>query len=251
MLATILFAPKHFVVINHRQSKGIYMAAAVTYPKISKSMWWALRSRLNKSIPTVISPTFISSIKPMSDASARSNVINPLRELGLIDEDYKPTELAKRWRHDDDYPNVCHEIRQRIYPSELIDSFPSGDPEDKEGIRKWFMKVGHVGEAAARMYSETYILLSQADVNSVNDDMPKTATRSASSNSKPQSKTKSAPKPEAIKQPDVPASGPEKHTRRLPAVHIDVQVHISPDTAPEQIDRIFESMAKHLGNFIG
>jgi len=31
-----------------------------------------------------------------------------------------------------------------------------------------------------------------------------------------------------------------------PSLHIDIQVHISPDSSPEQIDKIFESMAKHL-----
>ncbi|KDB96737.1 hypothetical protein AZ19_0498 [Bordetella bronchiseptica E012] len=36
----------------------------------------------------------------------------------------------------------------------------------------------------------------------------------------------------------------------MPSVHIDVQVHISPDTTPEQIDRIFASMSKHLGSYI-
>ena len=39
--------------------------------------------------------------------------------------------------------------------------------------------------------------------------------------------------------------------KRMPAIYIDVQVHISPDTSPEQIDRIFASMAKHLGGFVG
>jgi hypothetical protein len=32
----------------------------------------------------------------------------------------------------------------------------------------------------------------------------------------------------------------------LPQLHVNIQLHISPDTSPEQIDRIFESMAKHL-----
>ena len=31
-----------------------------------------------------------------------------------------------------------------------------------------------------------------------------------------------------------------------PALHIDIQVHISSDAPPEQIDKIFESMAKHI-----
>jgi Family of unknown function (DUF5343) len=31
-----------------------------------------------------------------------------------------------------------------------------------------------------------------------------------------------------------------------PSLHIDLQVHISPDSTPEQIEQIFASMAKHL-----
>ena len=33
-----------------------------------------------------------------------------------------------------------------------------------------------------------------------------------------------------------------------PSVHIDLQVHISPEASPDQIDNIFSSMAKHLFN---
>jgi hypothetical protein len=31
-----------------------------------------------------------------------------------------------------------------------------------------------------------------------------------------------------------------------PSVHIDVQIHISPEASPDQIDQIFKSMARHL-----
>ena len=31
-----------------------------------------------------------------------------------------------------------------------------------------------------------------------------------------------------------------------PAVHIDIQIHISPESTPQQIDKIFENMAKRL-----
>lgn len=45
---------------------------------------------------------------------------------------------------------------------------------------------------------------------------------------------------EAPQTPQVPSSssGPE--------VHIDIQIHISPESSAQQIDKIFESMAKHL-----
>jgi hypothetical protein len=31
-----------------------------------------------------------------------------------------------------------------------------------------------------------------------------------------------------------------------PSLHIDLQIHISPEATPDQIEKIFESMAKHL-----
>ena len=31
-----------------------------------------------------------------------------------------------------------------------------------------------------------------------------------------------------------------------PSLHIDLQIHISPEASPDQIDKIFSSMSKHL-----
>ena len=235
------------------------MATAATYPKISRKLWWLLRDRFKKTIPSVVTPTLVNSLAPMADASARSNVISPLRELGLLDEDNKPTEWASRWRHDDDYAAVCHEIRKKTYPAELVEAFPDPDANHKQSIQSWFMKVGHVGEAAARMYADTYLLLSQADPTKREEKASSAApARSAKAKSTMETRkstklapvpSKAIPVPEQIKQE---VSEPPAHSghRKIPAIHIDVQVHISPDTSAEQIDRIFESMAKHLGAYI-
>jgi len=227
---------------------------AVTYPKISRKMWWLLRERLKKSIPSVVSPTYIQSMSNMGDASARSNVLSPLRDLFILDDENKPTNFASRWRHDDDYKAVCHEIREKVYPPELLEAFPDPEPEKKEAIKTWFMKVGHVGEAAARMYADTYLLLSEGDPTK-KDERAATSTtvRSARPVKPAPASKKNAPvaTPVVLPVPTVPVpSMPPIPEKRLPAIHIDVQVHISPDTTPEQIDRIFESMAKHLGSFI-
>lgn len=34
--------------------------------------------------------------------------------------------------------------------------------------------------------------------------------------------------------------------KTIPSIHIDLQIHVSPEATPEQIDQIFKSMAKHL-----
>lgn len=235
------------------------MAAAVTYPKISRKVWWLLRERFKKTIPSVVTPTLVSSISPMADGSARSNVISPLRELGLLDESNKPTAWASRWRDDDEYAAVCHEIRAAVYPSELVESFGDADISQKQQIKSWFMKVGHVGEAAAKMYTDTFLLLTQADLTQAADKpakrldaKPTTTKAKVERKTTPGVVTGTGKAGDAVK-PD--AHGPTFDAnasahRRGPAIHIDVQVHISPDTSPEQIDRIFESMAKHLGTYI-
>lgn len=224
---------------------------AATYPKISKKSWFLVRDRLKQSIPNAITPTIITSLAPMAEASARSNVINPLRDLGLIDSNGKPTELAQRWRHDDDYTAVCHEIRNNIYPLDLIEAFPDGDSSKRALIKKWFMKAGNVGSVAAEMYSGTYILLSHADLTRPEE---KATAKAAPRKSPPQARiVKPAPAVEHAQASAVSTHQPppeQSGHRRLPAIHIDVQVHISPDTSPEQIDRIFESMGKHLGSHI-
>lgn len=226
-------------------------ATAVTYPKISKKSWFLVRDRLKKSLPSAITPTLVISLSHMEEGSARSNVINPLRELGLIDDKYKPTNLAERWRHDEDYAAVCHEIRSTIYPQELIEAFPDADSSKKGSIKNWFMKMGQVGEPAAKMYADTYILLSQADLTKLEE---KPAIKASSRKPITQARTVK-PASAAVQERDKDVSPPHPQSeqgthRRLPAIHIDVQVHISPDTSPEQIDRIFESMAKHLGSHI-
>lgn len=232
------------------------MAGGETYPKISRKLWWLLRDRLKQSVPSTISTTLISALSPMTDASARSNVLSPLRQLGLLDDAGKPTDLAERWRHDDEYVAVCHEIRQKVYPHELIEAFPEATDNQRDAIKKWFMKVGQVGEGAAGKFADTYMLLSDADLTKANE---KTSGDPASKAARSATKPKAPRTPTAQRQPNTPndspnpppaADHPGGAARRMPAIHIDVQVHISPDTPPDQIDRIFESMAKHLGGFV-
>lgn len=67
---------------------------------------------------------------------------------------------------------------------------------------------------------------------------------------KPVAKAVQTPAAKVEVPPLDPPHIPHGKAKNLPSIHIDVQVHISPDTSPEQIDRIFASMSKHLGNFV-
>lgn len=57
--------------------------------------------------------------------------------------------------------------------------------------------------------------------------------------------------PGVDKGKSTPASTPAANqkpptARQLPSMHIDIQIHISPEASTEQIEKIFESMSKHL-----
>lgn len=230
--------------------------AKTTYPKISRRNWTLLRNRMKQSIPSTVSTTLITSVSPMTEDSARSNVQTPLRELGLIDSNNKPSDLMERWRHDDEYAEVCHEIRAKIYPADLIEAFPSPDAEQKNQIVRWFMKDAKVGEAAAKMYADTYTLLSQGDQTKLDEQpLKRTATKTQQDNRKvartPGTEPKKKPADDTrSKSPASDATSDDSKKGRLPSIHIDVQVHISPDTTADQIDKIFESMSKHLSRFV-
>ena len=76
------------------------------------------------------------------------------------------------------------------------------------------------------------------------------------------SKTKSASTPRVSQKPAIPAiqGDPLKDVQNhpadsashpaqkpnVPAININLQIHISSDASPEQIDKIFESMSKHI-----
>ncbi|ABE43469.1 hypothetical protein [Polaromonas sp. JS666] len=225
---------------------------ANSYPKIGRKIWFLLRARFAKTLPSSVGPEYIISTSDMTEASARSNVLNPFRDLKLIDENGKPTELAERWRHDDEYADVCKEIRGLIYPAPLIEAYPDGSTAQKESIKKWFMKNSKVGDVAGKMFADTYMLLSQGDLNASDSDTKVTSSSRSASTSATAKKSVVKKSASAAQPTDrAPAPAVDPHViRKLPSVHIDVQVHISPDTTPEQIDRIFESMSKHLGSYI-
>jgi hypothetical protein len=55
-------------------------------------------------------------------------------------------------------------------------------------------------------------------------------------------------KPPEVKQPPRD-DAPPFHLSAIPQLHINIQLHVSPETTADQIDKIFESMAKHLKGF--
>ncbi|MBA7588058.1 hypothetical protein ES708_30106 [subsurface metagenome] len=76
---------------------------------------------------------------------------------------------------------------------------------------------------------------------------PKSGKLKRDASSKPQAKKPpTAKKPPKAEITDSDISPPKQDVLPTPSLHIDIQVHISPQSSDTQIDKVFESMARHL-----
>lgn len=219
------------------------MSQQAGFPMISEKHWWMIRDRFKASIPTTVTPTYAKSLLSLSsEGSATSNVLTPLKRLGLIDEEGKPTDLANTWRLDQTYADACETILNSVYPKELLELCPT-KKVDRGSAITWFMSQG-AGEAAAKKMAGLFILLRSGEI--------KKSVKSSSATAKPSGKANSsernAGKEKALPQENVKGSylADDVNVTAHPDIHIDLQIHISPDSSTEQIDAIFSSMSKYL-----
>ncbi|MBQ8174705.1 MAG: DUF5343 domain-containing protein [Clostridia bacterium] len=227
------------------------MAEKQFYPAISEKSWWQLRSQFKKTIPSVVNVSYLKSLLSLnSDQSAR-NILAPLKQMGIIDTDGKPQPRATDWRSDVKYPDVCSAIISEIYPQELLDLFPDAQV-DNATAKSWFMDTCSLGDNAAGKITSTFSMLKSGQIKSDADVTKASASPKKAKSNKPQKSipadnankpVSASPMPAVdVNTPTIPASAASP----TPSVHIDLQIHISPDASPEQIDSIFASMAKHL-----
>lgn len=224
------------------------------FPRIARGAWFALRDKLKQRVPAEISSGYVGTSLGMEPASAASNVLPALRTFGLIDDKGRPTDRAYDWRDDAKYPEVCNDILEEIYPQELRDLF-HGPEVDVAALKNWFLREARVGDAAATKFAITYQMLLEADLEKAkaapplkgsNGPKPAKAAKAASAkkSAAPAATQQDAPPPPAHRD------GGHPPTRSIsPKLHIDIQIHISPDSTSDQIDKIFESMSKHLRDF--
>lgn len=232
----------------------------VSFPKIAEANWFKVRDLFKRKVPAVVSPNFLASALNMTESSARSNLLTPLKKVGLLTEDGKPTDLAYAWRDDEKYPSVCQTILEQIYPQEVRD-FYHDLSQDVGSLVSWFMNYCRCGEPAARMYATFYRVLLRADPNWQEQVQAKSqqATNKVSrtKGTKATAKAKPSEREPAIEvlasDPATTLTDKRKSVAQLsaaPQVHINIQLHIAPDTTADQIDKIFDSMARHLRSLV-
>lgn len=224
------------------------------YPYISANVWTELRVRFKQKVPSVVTAGYLQTALGFASEKGAKNLLPQLRLVGLIDSAGVPTELAKRYRMDDDYPAAAQEIVEAIYPSEVRELFP-GPKEDVSAVAGWFMRHTGGGQSSAVMQARFYASLVSGEVPS-SEKAAKATKAPAAGQKQPAKRTA---KPEKVGKPtslaQEPAQTPDASTVGLPSVgvvgalpglHIDVQIHIDAEATSDQIDAVFASMAKHL-----
>ncbi|MEL7570294.1 MAG: hypothetical protein AAGU14_06990 [Eubacteriaceae bacterium] len=217
------------------------MAEIKAYPTLSSANWWKLREKFYASFPrSAISEEYLASILSMKISSVKNNgIILNLKYLGLIDDENKCTDLANRWRMDETYPDVCAEIRNKVYPSELIDI-----GTDRVAINSWFMAKNGAGTSQASKLTALYLLVSNPEIKKPGEKK-QNPVKSKYASSQTQNKKKSEV-PNTIINSSKNENNAYTPPSISPSVNLNLQIHISAEASSEQIDHIFMSMAKHL-----
>lgn len=219
------------------------------YPKIPVKAWRTLRAKAASAPSTKFTASTVAALMGMANpGSARDNIVTPLRRVGLIDEDGGLTPRGNKWRVDASYGEACDEILTEVYPEDLAALRNGSGEPDLQAVKRWFDHQGF-GDSNAKQMAATYALIASKQIPEPPAEQNGNATRKSPARKQSAATPKardSEPKPK--EKVEVEAPPRERVRSGAPNVHLDIQIHIPADASVEQIDQIFESMARHLYN---
>lgn len=178
-------------------------------------------------VPSKATQQWLKSIgfKSSNDRS----LLNILRFIGFIDSSQTPTEIWRSYRGAQHGQVLANAIRQGY--SELFSVYPDAHARATTEITHVVSTSSSAGKQAISKTVRTFQnLCAEADFSATGKVSPAPVQTGVGSTI-----------PLAATTEPLAVSGAV-----APSLHIDIQVHISPDAKPEQIDKIFESMAKHI-----
>jgi hypothetical protein len=178
-------------------------------------------------VPAKVTAAWLKSIgfKSSNDPS----LIGVLKLVGLIDGSNAPTDNWQKYRGAKAAAVLGEGIRNGY--SDLYAVYPDAHLQPNSALEHVFNTSSKAGKQTISKTIGTFkALVNEAEFESVEapEELHVEATTSRS------------------QQRAVPEVRSRSALSGGPSIHIDVQVHISPEASPNQIDQIFASMAKHL-----
>lgn len=225
------------------------MAEKTRYPQIPSTVWWGVRSILQKTPSVTVDERLLGVQLGVQETASRA-YLNELRHVGLLTDEGKATATAQKWRLDDSYDEAVAEIVSETYPEGLLHLSPPGDGERQKAVQ-WFLREG-LGQGAAGNKAATYLLISSPSPNEPPRAVAKTSSSENSARSRPPRKANDAAKAgtgsSVNNQKD--GNGQSGLQRRTGSdafpLNVNVQIHISADAGSEQIESIFQAMRRYL-----
>jgi hypothetical protein len=178
-------------------------------------------------VPSKVSSTWLKTI--WFTSSNDSSLISVLKFVGLIDASGVPTPRWTAYRGAKHRVVLGEAIRQGY--AELFAVYPDANSRSNTDLNHVFSTSSTAGSQVVTRTVHTFkALVEEADFVASGE-----AASVLTSGPLHTPAASIAPR-----LPDTPGG------QGTPEVHIDIQIHISAESTAEQIDRIFESMAKHL-----
>jgi hypothetical protein len=213
------------------------------FPQIPATVWWGVRSILNRTPNAVLDERFMAIQLSVQEAAAKQYIAE-LTSVGILNEDRKATPLALDWRLDSSYHDAVEKLVKSVYPQSLLDLAPH-EEGDRQKATSFFMREG-LGQGAAGNKAATYFLIGAKNPNESPVRNPTKA--------KPNGGTSGVvPEQGAVVQkraiPSAKKQGDQKYTasNSIP-LNVNVQIHISADAGTEQIEAIFSAMKRYLND---
>ncbi len=155
-----------------------------------------------------------------------SAVIDLLRDMKFIDDKGVPLDLYKEYQNKPLAKKALSKGIKNAYP-DLLKDYPKAYELSRENLEGYISQHTGFDKSVVDKIVTTFLeLCSLADFSDETSATLKTEIPSGIS--------ESAESTTSVINPS------------FPNIHIDIQIHLSPETSPEQIDKFFESMAKHI-----
>ena len=152
------------------------------------------------------------------------SILRVLRFIGFIDEKGTPTDSWRLYRGSK-HRQVLGKAVYAAY-GDLFSTYPKACEMSDADLESFFAtKTSGGKQVISRLVRTFKILCSLSDFSGIESEEHPSMTT------------------EPLKVPKETSGTLGVFT---PSIHIDIQVHISPEASPEQIDKIFESMARHI-----
>lgn len=200
--------------------------AYTTVPGKISSLLAKIRSN---GVPKKVDSVWLKAIGFTS--SNDKSLLPVLKSIDFVDGSKAPTERWRSYRGADG-PIVLGEAIRHAY-SDLYDFYDDAHDRSNQEIANVFKTKSNAGDQAIGKQVGTFKSLA-VEAKFDGSSRSRTEDEPSADNGRP------------LNNPSVPAAPQERLGSSSPSLHIDLQVHISPEASADQIDKIFASMAKHL-----